>query len=582
MFKTVSSKANAIIIIITLAALIVASAIYYFCFTTFSLREKEKMLIENAELIASVYAVQSENLNGEIVYPEDNLDKRSVFIWVCNKDGQFIGCSGPVTVSDISELPEQPRSLVSGTLLTSKKFITQDFSGIFGRKVVTAGVPFIEGENTGVILLHSYYNLIDSGYLNGQIMLVVSAVVLFTIAFIIKMIIIGKAKNQIKTLRKAMTGMASGDFETRVQFDDSSELSTLAYGFNNLATSTGTTVTKLQNETIKLSNIINNVSDGLASYDLSLRLVTYNSALLKLCKEDYFQRPEIKEALTNVMQDGQIRTIILEDEEILKFTFTQIKSNNVVEGAVVIVSDISQSERLERLRREFVANVSHEFRTPLTIIQGYVEALIDGAVTDPEIIHGFYERIYSETSALERLVKDLLDTSRFKSGKIKLKQTKVDVDELLTNLVDNLQAIAKEKNIHLVYEHTDINYFYVDYDRIRQIIIIFIDNAIKFTPEDGFITVSAYEKGNFGYICFKDTGVGMAEEDIPFIFERFYKVDKSRGGSETGTGLGLSIAAEIVKLHGGEIKVESHLGKGTLFKVKLPLYVKENIEPTEE
>jgi signal transduction histidine kinase len=170
------------------------------------------------------------------------------------------------------------------------------------------------------------------------------------------------------------------------------------------------------------------------------------------------------------------------------------------------------------------------------------------------------------------LVRDLLDTSRFKAGKIKLKPTRVNGVELLTSLTDSLVPVAKEKGIHLVYEHSELPDFWADYDRLRQLIIIFIDNAIKFTSEGGYITVSTYQKDNMGYICFKDTGVGINPEEIPFIFERFYKVDKARGGSETGTGLGLSIAGQIVQLHGGKINVESDVGKGTTFKVMLPLY----------
>ena len=170
------------------------------------------------------------------------------------------------------------------------------------------------------------------------------------------------------------------------------------------------------------------------------------------------------------------------------------------------------------------------------------------------------------------MVRDLLDTSRFKAGKIKLKPTRVNGVELLTSLTDSLVPVAKEKGIHLVYEHSELPDFWADYDRLRQLIIIFIDNAIKFTSEGGYITVSTYQKDNMGYICFKDTGVGINPEEIPFIFERFYKVDKARGGSETGTGLGLSIAGQIVQLHGGKINVESDVGKGTTFKVMLPLY----------
>jgi two-component system sensor histidine kinase ResE len=370
----------------------------------------------------------------------------------------------------------------------------------------------------------------------------------------------------------AASQMAKGNYNVRTQFNDKSELSELSYSLNYLASTLESSVMKLKNEKDKLNSIIENISDGLAAFDTNLRLIKYNAALLKLCTQEHFQNPKVKDAIMQVMQTGERSIVVLEDKDILRFTISRIKNEGIVEGVVVIVQDISQSERLEKLRREFVANVSHEFRTPLTIIKGSVEALIDGAIQSEEDRSSYYNRIENETIALERLVKDLLDTSRFKAGKITLEIKKVDVTKILTDLRENLSTIAAEKNIQIIYEKKPLPDVMGDHDRLRQLFIIFIDNAIKFTPNNGTITLSTDMKDNMAYINIRDTGVGISEEDIPFIFERFYKVDKSRGGSETGTGLGLSIAWQIAELHGGTILVESERGKGTLFKILIPIY----------
>ena len=230
------------------------------------------------------------------------------------------------------------------------------------------------------------------------------------------------------------------------------------------------------------------------------------------------------------------------------------------------------------MRNEFVANVSHEFRTPLTIIRASTEALLDGVVTDEESRMDCYEKIETETTALERLVKDLLDTSKLRAGKMPMHLEEMEAEPLIEKIVENMRMIAEEKNIHINYTPTVLPPLMADYDRLRQLLIIFLDNAIKFTPESGTITVSAYAKDNMAYLCVTDTGVGMSEEDIPYIFERFYKVDKARGGSKTGTGLGLAIAWQIAELHGGTIFVESKLGKGTTFKTLIPLAHPEILE----
>lgn len=611
MLKSISSRLITLFICVTALVFLTTSIIFLYLFSNYAYTEKRDMLINSANSIAN-FAVEQYKDSEEGFTADFSAFAEAVLgssVWICNSDGFFATELGSAWPQTLSQLTEEEIKVIEKALSESTDTVTECFSKSFGESTLTVCVPIrvpisdgigdsaaedgkgeslseiLEGLNPdgsgedsvsydvrGAVILHAPLEAISRSYMKAQLLLMIVLVIAIALAIFVAITFSIRFTKPIKTMRKAASQMAAGDYDVRVQLQDKSELSELAYSLNHLAATTSASMTKLKNETLKLTNIINNVSDGLAAYDTSLRLVTYNTALLKLCKDDYFQKPEIKEAMLQVMEDGQMRTVMLEEHEILRFTINQIKANDSVEGIVVIVSDVSQSERLERLRREFVANVSHEFRTPLTIIQGSVEVLLDGVVTDPDELHTFYERINTETAALSRLVRDLLDTSRFKAGKNKLKLARLDIKDLLTSLTDSLQTVAKGKDIHLIYERTDIPDLWADYDRIRQLIIIFVDNAIKFTPEGGFITVSTYYKDDMGYLCFKDTGVGMNQEDIPFIFERFYKVDKARGGSETGTGLGLSIAGQIVELHGGNIKVESELGKGTTFKVALPLY----------
>ena len=283
--------------------------------------------------------------------------------------------------------------------------------------------------------------------------------------------------------------------------------------------------------------------------------------------------------MLEVMEDGKAQNVTIEvKNKILSFSITQIKSLEKVDGVIAVVSDITERERLEQTRREFVSNVSHEFRTPLTIIRGAVELLMDDVLDSEEAKKQCYQKIDTESAALTNLVRDLLDTSRMKSGKIKIEPREVDLDALAKTITDNMQMIAANKKIKINYEPVTIPPVWGDEARLRQLMIIFIDNAIKFTPEKGTITVSIYAKNKKAYLCVKDTGCGIPKEDQPYIFERFYKVDKARGGSETGTGLGLAIAWQIAKLHKGTILIESEPGHGTTFKTVLPLADKEEDE----
>ncbi|WP_353853019.1 ATP-binding protein [Dehalobacter restrictus] len=229
-------------------------------------------------------------------------------------------------------------------------------------------------------------------------------------------------------------------------------------------------------------------------------------------------------------------------------------------------------DKLEQLRRDFVANVSHEFRTPLTVIRGSLEALTDGTIEQPEDVERYYRRMLAETKSLERLVQDLLELSRLQTGKITIHLEPVHIPSLLADVVKSMQTIAAGKEIQIQCDILqDVPPVSSDYDRLRQLFVIFIDNALKYSPKKTVVTVSLQAKDHLKIII-QDQGHGISAEELPYIWDRFYKTDKSRQSG--GTGLGLAIAKHLAELLNARLNLESKLGQGTTVTIDFPNFLR--------
>ncbi len=236
----------------------------------------------------------------------------------------------------------------------------------------------------------------------------------------------------------------------------------------------------------------------------------------------------------------------------------------------MVIRDVTEIRRLEGIRREFVANVSHELRTPLASIKALVETLEAGAIDDPAVATDFLRRVVGEVDRLAALVDDLLDLARLETGRVTLHREPLDPADLLWRAAERLRPQIERARLRLeVPVRAELPPVYADRARIEQVLLNLIHNAIKFTPAGGTITVDAVESGPVLQVTVRDTGVGVSTEELPRVFERFYKADKARRSD--GTGLGLAIAKHIVQVHGGTIWVESAPGEGASFTFTLPL-----------
>jgi two-component system phosphate regulon sensor histidine kinase PhoR len=338
----------------------------------------------------------------------------------------------------------------------------------------------------------------------------------------------------------------------------------------------------------QLRAILDRMAEGVLSMTAEGRIVLANAAarrLLGLSEQNVLDpggpgrwgHHELHELVSRVLRTGQPQTVELTvyrpDERILQVHITGGSSEDPQATVELVLHDVTELRRLERVRQDFVANVSHELRTPLTSVKGFIETLLQGAIDDPEHNRRFLTLVEEDVNRLARLTDDLLELSKVESlGKPKTIQS-VDVGRIIDEVFEALEPQIQAKRItSTVPPHGRPIYAKGDPDQIRQVFWNLLDNAIKYNVEGGRVDVVCSAERGWMSAQVIDTGIGIPTEELPRIFERFYRVDKARSRAMGGTGLGLSIVKHIVEAHGGQIDVTSEPGRGSAFQLTLPLW----------
>ena len=372
--------------------------------------------------------------------------------------------------------------------------------------------------------------------------------------------------------------LAEGDLKQTVEVYSEDEIGQLAESFNYMASELNKTVGEAFREKNKLEAILHNMTDGVISFDKSGNITHANTVaaeMLEVDKLDFnldmFTRKydlELDDQGRDI-EDGmavQLQYTFPVGEKFINASFSPyFNETEEIEGIVVVLQDITKQKKLDNMRKEFVANVSHEMRTPLTTIKSYTETLMYGALEEKDMAMDFLNIINTEADRMSFLVRDLLQLSRFDNKQVQFKFTKVYINELISENVrqNKIHAENKKQNLILELWPDDDAYVVADRDRINQVINNITTNAIKYSPEGATIRIYVTEDKSYYKINVSDTGMGISKEDLPRIFERFYRVDKARSRAMGGTGLGLAIAKEIMEGHDGKLTAESEYGKGT-------------------
>lgn len=393
----------------------------------------------------------------------------------------------------------------------------------------------------------------------------------------------------VARLRDAAVAMSEGDLEVRADENAYGELGELGRAVNNLSYQLSRNLYTLIVERNRLRNMLNGLSEAIVAIDAEGKVTHTNPALDRFFTRQklalHLPDPRMKlipdksiwEDFDGVIQSGQAMTRNLESKDmILRMTITPIVDEiGAIAGAVGLFSDITQMERLEKTRRDYVSNVSHELRTPLTAMRALIEPLKEGMVTEEADRQRYYDIILREIMRLSRLINDQLELSRLQSGTLSIQKSVMALDDVVYDVCDRYSTIAAEHGLELKVgtDFTQCPPVYANADRVEQMLIILVDNAIKYT-EQGSVTVWADWDDERVVVHVKDTGIGIEENDLPYVFDRFYKVDKAHSGK--GSGLGLSIAKELLKRMDEEIWVTSEKGEGTEFSFTIHRQEKES------
>lgn len=415
------------------------------------------------------------------------------------------------------------------------------------------------------------------------------SVIAFIVSAILGILVARAITKPIVEMRRQAQTMARGDFSQKVNVYGNDEISQLAVTFNHLNDRLKHSMATIEKEQKKLSSVLENMTEGVIATDSKGEITLINEAAGRffnenpnsLISKDLLELLSLDEKVEDIIELQQSGSIVLdlsEGEEIflVRANFSVIADHHQdqkqTSGLIAVLSDVTEEERVEQERREFVSNVSHELRTPLTTLRSYIEALTDGAWKDTNIAPKFLEVTRNETERMIRMVNSLLQLSRMDSKELTLNRENVDFVPYFHKIIDRFEMNEKDGNITFVREIPNASYFvWIDKDQMTQILDNIISNAIKYSPDGGKITCKVQLQIRQIVISVKDEGIGIEYDKLDKIFDRFYRVDKARTRKLGGTGLGLAITRELVEAHYGRIWVNSIEGKGTTIYFTLPL-----------
>lgn len=442
----------------------------------------------------------------------------------------------------------------------------------------------------GVLYIRANLESVYANINNITLIYLSAALVAIVLGLLMAIVISRAITRPIDEMKKQTIRIARGDFSGQVHVYGNDELGQLAGAVNNLSVRVEEAQDSTEAERRRLDGVLTHMSDGVLATDRrgNVTIINETAAELLSTSPDDAQGKSILDVL-DIRKDYTIRELLDNQDEVIidlstsqrelilhaYFSLIQ-RESGFISGLVCVLHDITEQQKVDRERKQFVSNVSHELRTPLTSVRSYVEALTDGAWKDEEVAPGFLKVVQDETDRMIRMINDLLSLSRMDSGTSKLDLEYVNLNELFNYILNRFDMILKSEDqpskkytIDRVFTKKDL-WVEIDTDKFTQVVDNLMNNAVKYSPDGGVITARLLETHNHVILSISDQGLGIPRADIPHVFDRFFRVDKARSRKQGGTGLGLAISKEVINLLGGQIWVDSVEGRGSTFYISLP------------
>jgi two-component system phosphate regulon sensor histidine kinase PhoR len=444
-----------------------------------------------------------------------------------------------------------------------------------------------EGNISGVVRIALPLTEVDRRIAGFQKDLLKAGGAALVVALLVAVFSVRRISQPLRELVQLAGAIGSGHRPPVSTIRARDEFGRLAQAFNDMAMRVEEKVGELSREHTQLNAILTSLVEGLVALDHQGRVLFLNPAAEKLFgvqSAEVKNRPflevlrhsPLNEILTRCLAEKRPveKEVLIHapSERVLSIHALPVDYGSGLVGVLASLHDLTELRKLENLRREFVANVSHELKTPLTSIKGYIETLLDGALEDPKHSRGFLQTIHQHAEHLGRLIDDILDLSAIEDHRVKYDFQAVSIAEVVDRIAKGLAPMAASQGVKVSLDlKANLPQVRADREKLAQIFMNLIDNAIKFNKKGGQVRISARPEGKVLQIQVEDTGMGIPSADLPRIFERFYRANKDRSHDIPGTGLGLAIVKHLVEAHQGTVEAESTLGKGTIFRFTLPL-----------
>ena len=501
---------------------------------------------------------------------------------VIRADGLVLADSSRENLQEVESMENhRQRPEVVGALARGEAFERRESPTVgYARRIDQGGKP------VGIVLVSVPRAMVerDLSALRQLVWTATGVIALLMVAVLY--VVVGRIVRPVMILNSAAQAIARGDYRQRVFVPGRDELGALAKSFNQLSEELGSQLTQLRESAQRQSTVLGGMVEGVIAVDHRERVQFANTAAGKLfgfMPPKVEGRPLLEVVRNHALHQAVADAVVTRRSKRLEVAWEGADKLNLsvqvtplpgkpCPGAVVVMHDTTELRRLENIRQEFIANVSHELKTPLSSIKAYAETLLNGAMNDGENARRFVSRIEEQADRLHALIQDMLSLARIESAQQSFKIGPVTVGDVVQSCVDDYRPQAQSKQITIVTDPPETAVLVkADEEGLRVILNNLIDNAVKYTPDGGRVTVRWRPDGELVSIDVADTGIGISREEQSRVFERFYRVDKARSRELGGTGLGLSIVKHLAQALGGSVDVQSELGKGSTFSVHLSL-----------
>ncbi|OCX37800.1 histidine kinase [Staphylococcus haemolyticus] len=559
-------------VLILLSAALITFIQYYYT------QQTENAIREDASRISHLVE-QADNKTLAIEHSQQLIDGSGGVIIMANKSSSIKSSNSNTKDKMLEEIHKNSqfqRVFSQGKSTTQNITISNNGNS---HSYILLGYPMKAQENANskysAVFIYQDLKSIEDTNNAITIIILITAIIFIAVSTVFAFFLSNRITKPLRQLRTQAINISKGDYSKQTSVSTKDEIGELSHTFNNMSSEIQENIEALSTQKNIRDSLINSMIEGVLGLNDKREVILSNKMaddIIKSIDKTVYKEIEKQIEATFVSKDTEFQEYEINNKYyVIIMSYVERIQQDGRSGIVVIIRDMTNEHNLDQMKKDFIANVSHELRTPISLLQGYTESIVDGIVTKPEEIRDSLSIVLDETKRLNRLVNELLNVARMDAEGLTVNKEKQPIKPLLSKMQMKYRQQAEDLELNMSLEpNIDDELWEYDADRIDQVLTNLIDNATRYTQPGDSISITTTTDDSYQTLYIKDTGSGISPEHLELVFDRFYKVEASRTRGKQGTGLGLFICKMIIEEHGGTIKVESKVNKGTTFIIKLP------------